>query len=88
MRMRFENKGHGYKMRCSFCHRPKGELYKTRFDANSPTYLLCPGNCFKQAYTNYRDKTKKGITPIVEMPNTEPFTETMETSNDDGIDRD
>lgn len=67
-RVRFENKGVKYQKRCHFCHRPKGELYQTQFSEGGPSYLLCPGSCFKTAMTNYQEKIEKGIMPTIESP--------------------
>lgn len=89
-RIRFENKGNSYTMRCHFCHRPKKELYQARFQEGGPSYMLCPGNCLRQAHDNYNAKLKNGVMPT--MTDTRDtsfnaFNEIQEESLQDNIDK-
>ncbi len=86
-RIRFENKGQAYTMRCNYCKRPKKELYQAQFEDGGPTYMLCPGACLKASYINYKEKKEKNIMPPDTTKQDDAFSETMRESMDDNIER-
>lgn len=80
-RIRFENKGQSYQMRCQFCHRPAKELYQMRFEEGGPLYLLHPGNCSRVSFYNYKTNKNNGVVPTIQQqPDDEP--EAIETSRE------
>lgn len=86
-RVRFENRGNKYKMRCNFCYRPASELYQIRFVEGGPSYMLHPGNCVKAAYNNYKTNVANGVTPTIRQTQ-EDLPDQVEFSNEDNIDQD
>lgn len=85
-RIRMQNKGNSFRMRCQLCLRPVSEIYRVQFSEGGPFYMLCSSQCVTRAQSNYNRKLKQGLLPKQEQEE-QQFTDTMTFSDEDNIEK-